>query len=49
MKKQTQMKKTNVENFKEVTHEVEFMVSSNLVSLTIISCGKLIVMKRLQI
>ena len=25
MKKKTQMKKTNVDNFKEVTHEIEFM------------------------
>ena len=36
MKKKTQMKKTNVENFKEVTHEIEFMLFSDLVLLTVI-------------
>ena len=36
------MKKTNVENFQEVTHEIEFMFFSDLVLLTIIICGKLI-------
>ena len=34
-----QMKKTNVENFKVVTHDIEFMFSSDLVLLTIITCG----------
>ena len=48
LKKKPQMKKTNVENFKEVTHEIEFMFFSDLVSLTIITCGKL-AMKRLEI
>ena len=42
LKKKPQMKKTNVEHFKEVTHEIEFMFCSDLVSLTIIACGKLI-------
>ena len=42
MKKKTQMKKTNLENFKEGTHEIEFMLFSDLVLLTIIICGKLI-------
>ena len=42
------MKKTNVENFKEFTHEIEFMLFSDLVLLTIIKCGKL-AMKRLEI
>ena len=36
------MKKTSVENFKEVTLDIEFMFVSDLVSLTIIICGKLI-------
>ena len=36
------MKKTNVENFKEVTHENRFMFLSDLVLLTIITYGKLI-------
>ena len=36
MKKKTQMTKTNVENFKEVTHET--MLFSDLVLLTIIIC-----------
>ena len=42
MKKKPQTKKINVENFKEVTHEIEFMFFSDLVSLTIIRCGKLV-------
>ena len=42
VEEKTQMKKTNVENFKEVTHEIEFMLFSDLVSLTVITCGKLI-------
>ena len=42
------MKKTYIENFKEVTHEIEFMFFSDLVLLTIILCGKL-AMKRLEI
>ena len=43
MKKTPQMKKTNVENVQEVSkHEIEFMFFSDLVSLAIISCGKLI-------
>ena len=41
-KKKTQMKKTNAENFKEVTHEIEFMFFPDLVSLTIMTCVKLI-------
>ena len=43
MKKKPQMKKTNVENLKEVTHEIEFMFFfSVLVFRTKITCGKLI-------
>ena len=40
MKKKTQMKKTNVENFKGVTHEIEFMFFFRFSS--VITCGKLI-------
>ena len=40
------MKKTNVEKFKEVTHDIEFF--SDLATPTIITCGKLIAVKRVE-